>query len=125
MSQVLSQAFKRASARRMRGAPTGQENSLRNWLVRCPPYGAYRWKTQSVVRGYILDFYQPALRVGIEVDGGYHLARKEYDRVRDGHLAESGVRIIRFTNEQVASDPLGVLETIRQACSEVVRSRRS
>ncbi len=41
------------------------------------------------------------LKLGIELDGDIHLEQKEYDQIRDEQLAESGIKIIRFRNEDL------------------------
>lgn len=50
----------------------------------------------------IADFHIPALNLIIEIDGPWHDAEK--DRRRDEWFTrERGIKVIRFTNEQVLS----------------------
>jgi very-short-patch-repair endonuclease len=47
-----------------------------------------------------VDFYLPEQNLAIEIDGPYHDAEK--DRIADEVFAQdSGVRVLRLTNEQV------------------------
>ena len=65
---------------------------------------------------FILDFYQPAARICIEVDGGYHFtqAQRKSDRIRDLALwREKGIRTLRITNEE-AQDQLARARFLRQ-----------
>ena len=52
---------------------------------------------------YILDFYAPAVKLVIEIDGGIHETRgqKEYDKIRTDFLEANELTVIRFTNEEI------------------------
>ena len=52
---------------------------------------------------YILDFYAPAVKLAIEIDGGIHETRgqKEYDKIRTDFLEANELKVIRFTNEEI------------------------
>jgi very-short-patch-repair endonuclease len=81
---------------------------LRYWR-----YSKVRFRRQAVLRGYIADFYCPKARLVVEIDGPIHDPWK--DRIRDGHLAKVGLRVIRFTNAQVLTNLPQVLVEIREA----------
>jgi very-short-patch-repair endonuclease len=65
-----------------------------------------RFRRQSVVLGWIADFYHPKSRLVVEIDGGYHQNPEQQgkDRYRDATMQRHGFRVIRITNEQVESD---------------------
>jgi very-short-patch-repair endonuclease len=74
-----------------------------------------RWfYRQKPVGEYIADFYCPAAKLVVEVDGGQHFTDEtmEYDRVRSEHMAGLGLRVLRFTNTEVLENMKGVLEKI-------------
>lgn len=52
---------------------------------------------------FILDFYFPAYRLAIELDGAHHYTPqgKKYDRLRTNLLKKEGIKVIRFMNKQV------------------------
>ena len=50
---------------------------------------------------YILDFYNNLKKIGIELDGGIHNDRVEYDQKIDLILKNMGIEIIRFKNEEL------------------------
>jgi very-short-patch-repair endonuclease len=56
----------------------------------------------------------------IEVDGEIHLGRKEkeYDENREAELKKFGIKIIRFTNDEVMSRIEKVLEEIKKHLKE-------
>lgn len=61
---------------------------------------------------FVADFYCAKLNLIVEVDGGIHLHQKDYDQGRDELLTELGYLVLRFTNEEVESNILAVLNTI-------------
>jgi very-short-patch-repair endonuclease len=52
----------------------------------------------------------------VEVDGGQH--NEVQDRDRDRWLNDAGYRVLRFWNNDVLQNPIGVLEAIVAAISE-------
>jgi very-short-patch-repair endonuclease len=73
-----------------------------------------RFRRQHGAGPYILDFYCPAERLAVELDGAAHfdLAGREYDEVRDAFLRAAGIRVIRFENDMVRDAPEAVLAAI-------------
>jgi very-short-patch-repair endonuclease len=70
---------------------------------------------------WTLDFYCPAARLAVEVDGGYHSERsiQERDQYRDIDNAGTGILTLRFTNSQVLQRRQAVLSEIER----VIRQR--
>lgn len=52
---------------------------------------------------YYIDFYLPLIKVGIEIDGGYHMEDTQVasDKERQSNIEKNGVDMYRFTNEEV------------------------
>ncbi len=50
---------------------------------------------------FIPDFYCPACKVAIELDGKIHDFSKDYDQVRDALIGRLGIVVIRFKNEDL------------------------
>lgn len=73
-----------------------------------------RFLRQRPIGPYILDFYCPALRLCIELDGGQHFEAegKTSDRKRDSWLARQGIHVMRFTNRDVLQETEAVLQAI-------------
>ena len=66
---------------------------------------------------YVADFYWPAARLVVEVDGhGTHGTRVafERDRDRDSHLAAHGYRTLRFTWRDLTTRPAIVAHRVRR-----------
>ena len=108
--------FKTERARRLRSAPTDAEAML--WYrLRSRRLNGYKFVRQGPVGPYTVDFICRESRSGIEVDGGQH-ADSQRDAVRDKWLAEHNYRILRFWNNDVLVNLVGVLETINAALVE-------
>lgn len=63
----------------------------------------------------IVDFYLPKPhKLVIEVDGGYHATpeQKRKDWARDKYLTGRGLRVVRFTNQQVLNNPKAVVSSL-------------
>ena len=60
---------------------------------------------QTVILGWIVDFWCPKLKLAIEVDGPTHEGREDYDENRALVMEEElGVTTIRFTNFDVINN---------------------
>jgi len=76
----------------------------------------FRFCRQYSVGPYILDFYCPKLRLAIEIDGPTHDRpdSKLYDKERSIFLDGANIKVLRFKNEEVESDIVGVVEKIKE-----------
>ncbi len=75
-----------------------------------------KFRRQHSVGNYILDFYCPSEKLGIELDGQghYELTKFDYDNRRDLYLQNSGIKVIRFENRIVFESPEWLLEAIKK-----------
>jgi len=74
-----------------------------------------KFRRQTPVGPYIVDFLCIAHRLVVEVDGSQH-AESPRDDTRDVWLMREGYRVIRFWNHEVLANKEGVLATIAAAC---------
>src|SRR5581483_553079 len=118
MSRFNRTPAKTQFARRLRRDETNVERKLWNRL-RNRQIGNARFRRQHPAGRYILDFYCPALRLAIELDGGQHSESELRDRARDRWLSERGVTILRFWNSDVTENLNGVLEVIATRIDEL------
>ena len=103
-----------AAARRLRRNMTPAENKL--WqALKGKKLGGLKFRAQHPVGPFILDFYCPACKLVVELDGSVHEKQMDYDKARTQQLEDYGYRVIRFRNEEVLSDLPSVLERIREA----------
>jgi very-short-patch-repair endonuclease len=61
----------------------------------------FKWLKQKIIDNYIVDFYCHTLGLVIEIDGNSHNERKEYDKIRTEFLNHFGLKVLRYSNNQV------------------------
>ena len=76
----------------------------------------FKFRRQTPIGKYIVDFVCHEQRVIDEVDGGQHSENEEEDKIRDKWLGEQGYKVLRFWNNEVFTNMEGVLEVIRDNC---------
>lgn len=102
-------------AREMRRRPTEPERRL--WQrLRGKQLDGYKFRRQHPIDRFIVDFYCHAALIAVEIDGESHANQQEYDRERTAWLESAGLRVIRFTNNEVMHNMEGVLVTIIESC---------
>ena len=101
-------------AREMRKAPTRSEALL--WAQLRGRKLGVRVRRQHVLHPCVVDFFVPAYRLAIEVDGGIHRFQREHDRVRDAWLASTyRVRVLRIDADLVERDVRAAVAIVRAA----------
>jgi len=104
------------AARALRKNMTHAEQLL--WqCLRGKQLDSFRFRKQHPIERYVLDFYCPSARLAIEVDGSQHYTSegRAKDAARTAWLAERGIRVLRFTNQEVLTNLEGVLTVIWEA----------
>jgi very-short-patch-repair endonuclease len=83
-------------------------------LLRNRQLAKVKFRRQFSVDRYILDFYSPEYKLGIEADGGQHYSDegKVKDELRTGKLAEYGIQILRFSDLDILQNIEGVYQVI-------------
>jgi very-short-patch-repair endonuclease len=71
-----------------------------------------KFRRQYSVDRYILDFYCPELKLGIELDGATHENSSGYDYQRQSYIENAGIKILRFNNQDIYHHLDLVLEAI-------------
>ncbi len=79
-----------------------------------------KFRRQYGIGEYIADFYCPALRLVVELDGGQHYSEEgsAYDRLRAEYMAAMGIRTVRFPNNEVLKNLTGVLAELERWVEE-------
>jgi very-short-patch-repair endonuclease len=74
------------------------------------------FRRQHPIDIFIVDFYCHKFKLVIEVDGGVHESPeiRERDVNRTYELENFGLKVIRFTNEEVIYETEKMLKTIKQ-----------
>ena len=103
-----------AVRRDLRNHATPAERAL--WqMLKGRQLDGHKFRRQHSVGRYVLDFYCPAERLAVELDGAVHTdpLRHEHDAKRQQEVEALGIRVVRFSNEQVCRTPDIVLAAIQ------------
>ena len=101
--------------RRLRKNQTDAEGKL--WsILRNRQLSGVKFRRQFPIGRYILDFYSPEYKLGIEADGGQHYEDKgkKQDGLRTRELVKDGVKIVRFSDLDILNNIVGVYEIIQR-----------
>nr|WP_221262941.1 DUF559 domain-containing protein [Sphingomonas kyeonggiensis] len=77
-----------------------------------------KWRFQSPLGPYRVDFMCFAERLVIEVDGGQHAEAAEYDARRTRFIESEGYRVLRFWNNDVLENTGGVIAVVANSLSQ-------
>ena len=95
--------FKRGFAKALRSCPTDAEQKL--WRsLRGKQVGGVRFRPQQPIGPYTVDFFCPAAKLVVELDGDQHGTdtTAAYDVARSRWLEAQGYKVLRFANGDVA-----------------------
>jgi very-short-patch-repair endonuclease len=108
-------------ARSLRNKSTKAEIRLWAELLRAKKMKGYTFNRQRSIDKYIVDFYASRLKLIIEVDGACHEdpAIAKNDKVRQKRLEDLGMKIVRFTNDEVFYQIDQVKERIEKTIDEL------
>jgi very-short-patch-repair endonuclease len=73
---------------------------------------------------YIVDFCCREMKLIVELDGGQHVARADYDAGRTAFLQALGYRMLRFWDNDALANTDGVLQGIVETVSSARPSPR-
>jgi very-short-patch-repair endonuclease len=101
-------------AQQLRTTPT--EAEIRLWSrLRGKQLEGFRFRRQQPIGPYVVDFFCPAAKLVIEVDGGQHSERERQDAARSRWIEGRGYRVLRFWNNEVLANTEGVVAAIIEA----------
>jgi len=97
----------------LRKGSTDAEKRLWSKL-RAKQLNRFKFYRQFSAGQYILDFYCPACRLAVELDGGQHAEEKKrsYDAKRTEYLNRQNIRVIRFWDNDALKNTESVLNII-------------
>ena len=99
--------------RSLRKNQTDAEKKL--WrMLRSRQLSGVKFRRQFSIGRYILDFYAPEYKLGIEADGGQHYEDKgrKKDDLRAKALSNFGVKVLRFSDLEILNNIEGICEVI-------------
>ncbi len=103
----------KTNAARLRKDSTDAERAL--WAaLRNRRLGDSKFRRQHPLGPYVVDFACISHRLVVEVDGGQHAVRTEFDSARTQWLTARGYRVVRFWNHEVLQN----IESVKRAILE-------
>ena len=85
-----------------------------------------KWRRQFSIGNFILDFYCPECKLGIELDGiqHYSLDGSDYDDRRSRWLDKNfGIHILRFENRDIFTSFDNVVGYIEEVVEEILSNK--
>jgi very-short-patch-repair endonuclease len=75
-----------------------------------------KFRRQHSVDKYVLDFYCPAEKLAIELDGEPHFSDEglKRDERRTEFLNAKKIKVLRFENDEIFQSPAGVIAEIKK-----------
>ena len=115
MSFLKNDPYLKDRRRKLRRTQTDAERAFWN-RVRNEQFFGLKFFRQYSVGPYILDFYCPAKKMAVELDGGQHNLSdgREYDAERTAYLNGHEIVVVRFWNNEVLQEIEGVLMRLEQ-----------
>ncbi len=111
-------------AHKLRNEMTKAEASLWKYVLKARKMKGFQFRRQRPVLNYIADFMCLELRLVIEVDGITHGFEETVvkDSKKDHDLASAGIRVLRFTDDDVLKNIHGVAKRIEDVIEEIEAS---
>lgn len=83
-------------------------------VLKAKQVNGLKFRRQHSIGRYILDFYCPSIKLGIELDGNSHYTQSglDNDEKRTAFLNDNGISIMRFENKIVTNNPGHIVECI-------------
>lgn len=105
--------------RKLRHKSTPEEIALWGMLKGRQMCGC-QFRRQFSVGAYILDFYCPAVKLCVEVDGIQHQAEENlrHDSKRDAYLSSLGIEVLRIENNAIWNCSDVVVATIENSIKQ-------
>ena len=91
----------------------GTETERQVWdAIRNRKLNGYKFLRQHPIRCqtidgewiFIADFYCAERKLIVEIDGLVHNHQRDYDKIRTNVVVQKGLRVIRFTNDEIKRD---------------------
>jgi len=82
--------------------------------------GAVKFRRQHPIGPFMADFYCPAAKLSIEVDGAAHEQRQPQDLRRDEYMRSLGLTIVRVRASDVLANPEEVADGLMRLCTAAV-----
>ncbi len=118
--KIFNKKSKKKTRQHLRNNMTEPEIILWSYLKNSQING-FKFRRQYSVEDYVIDFYCPELKLGVELDGSGHSYHGKIikDEKRTEDIRKYGIEIIRFGNSDVLTNASGVASVIYEKTLEL------
>ncbi len=106
-------------ARENRKNPTQAEKKIWLKVLKSKQFENYKFLRQKPLDNFIADFYCAELMLVIEIDGDSHTRQREYDILRSEKLDAYGIKVLRYTNDEIMSNIEGVYRDLKERIKKI------
>ncbi|MBU4224165.1 endonuclease domain-containing protein [Patescibacteria group bacterium] len=106
-------------ARENRKNPTHAEKKIWFRVLKSRQFENYKFIRQKPLDNFIVDFYCSELMLAIEIDGDSHVIRQEYDVLRSEKLKAYGIKVVRYTNNDVMFNIEEVYQDLKEKIKKI------
>ena len=119
MTELFNKQNQSHLRKKLRNSMTKSETVL--WTRLKGSALGYKFRRQCGIEKYIVDFYCPKVKLVIEVDGITHDEESVAirDSEREEYLVSLGLKVIRFSSNDVLKNVDSVVESIFNTCKEL------
>ena len=115
MDNLNNRPYLKAIRKSLRNHSTSAEATLWKTLQH-RKVANLKFRRQHSIGNYVLDFYCPSLKLGIELNGEFHSGPvvEQKDRDRDSELKKLGIEVLHFENRWVFEYLQDIIEAIEE-----------
>jgi very-short-patch-repair endonuclease len=123
MPRIFNTVALKERRKELRNNQTLAEKTIWQKIRRKQLHGIQFYR-QYGIGSYIADFYSPALKLCIEIDGDQHYTEtgKEYDDERDNYIASLNIKVIHFRNREVIENTDKIVAKIKKEIEMILKS---
>jgi very-short-patch-repair endonuclease len=114
MQKIFNNKIMKLRRKELRNNMTHAEVLL--WMQLKGSALGYKFRRQTSIGSFVVDFYCPSARLVLEIDGSVHGTAQAwvYDAHRQKLIERLGLRVLRFTNDEIFDRLDTVLKRIRE-----------
>jgi very-short-patch-repair endonuclease len=114
--KIFNGKLQKSLRQKLRNESPQAEQVLWNYLRKRQVEG-FKFRRQTSIDHYIVDFYCPKAKLVVEIDGDTHFepAAELSDNEREKYITSLGIKVLRFTNLDVYQNIDEVIKTVMKA----------
>jgi very-short-patch-repair endonuclease len=122
MTKISNRYINKSTRQKLRSNMTKGEKLL--WYQINYDKMGFRFRRQFGIGKYIVDFYCPALKLVVEIDGFTHGNETVFanDQIREQYLRSLGLIVKRYNDQEIFNNLDQVLFDLQHTCQELQKT---